>query len=167
MGSIGRMLTVATITTIIMLLASNVIMAYDKESTWDYDYGQMGGYSAVRVGGETPDKKYFSSCWIHYKSSGNTWIYVDWTMAKLYGFRDLANPDYQRYLIGEWKHYGAVDIVRSRVPQSSITYAIQGICDACLRHSWLPWYWETHAVSSCEAKDPPIVTAMVFFNTTE
>jgi len=152
---------ILTVSVIVMLLTLDIAVAADKESMWDVDRGFWGEYAKVRVGGETPDKKYYRSCWISFETRGTTFISVKKTEAWLYGYKE---PNDKKYELGHWSYDYAVDKVRSRDPQSG-TYSVKGICKGYFK-SWTGDKWSRTAEREIHASDPPIVPAIVFFNVT-
>ncbi|MHA1583135.1 MAG: hypothetical protein ACTSYM_11670 [Candidatus Baldrarchaeia archaeon] len=63
-------IAIVVLFTAAMLLTMETVVAYDK-SGYDSSYGWSGEYAKVWTGGETPDKKYYSSCWISFETRGN------------------------------------------------------------------------------------------------
>jgi len=146
-----------------MLLTMETVVAYDKGG-YSSSYGWSGEYAKVWTGGETPDKKYYSSCWISFETRGTTFISVIKSEAWLYGYKD---PDKVKYQMGYWSINGGTGgrKTHSRAPQSQ-TYAIKGICIGHFKNKILGTAWTREAKVTVEAADPPYISAIVFFNVT-
>lgn len=156
------MKAVSVIFMVVMLLTLDIAVAADKETTFDTEGGFWGECVKVRVGGETPDKQYFESCWIHFITKGGWGISVVKTEAWFYGYR-WENGERQ-YELGYWSFDEKVDKVYSRDPLSG-TFSVKGVCKGYFK-SWVGARWTGIAEREVHASDPPIVPAVVFFNVT-